>query len=96
MGIPPKAGKVDAESGKRSVDLEARKKTLLSAEISPSFLKFLILHQMFVWIHLCPHNSSTFNSGTTETELVMPSTQDIEVLGILEGLENNDNANFTG
>ena len=51
---------------------------------------------MFVWIHLCPHNSSTFNSGTTETELVMPSTQDIEVLGILEGLKNNNNANFTG
>ena len=54
MGIPPKAGKVDAESGKRSVDLEARKKTLLSAEVSPSFIKFLILHQMFMWIHLCP------------------------------------------
>ena len=34
MGKSPNIRKVDAKSGKRSVDLEARKKTLLSAEVS--------------------------------------------------------------
>ena len=42
------------------------------------------------------HNSSNFVSETTETEPVMLSTQDMEVLEILEELENNANANFTG
>ena len=51
VGISPNVGKVDAENGKRSVDLEAIKKTLLSAEAS-KFSKFLTLHQMFVRINL--------------------------------------------
>ena len=49
-------------SGKRSVGSEAIKKTLLSAEVS-SFLKFLILHQMFVWIHHCPITHPTLFLG---------------------------------
>ena len=43
-----------------------------------------------------PHNSSNFVSENTETELVMLTTQDMEVLKILEELENNANANSTG
>ena len=50
---------------------------------------------MFVWIHLCPITPPTLVSGTTETEPVMLSTQDMEVLTILEELESNANANFT-
>ena len=42
------------------------------------------------------HNSSNFVSENTETELVMLTTQDMEVLEILEELENNANANSTG
>ena len=46
------------------------------------------------------HNSSNFFSGTTETttetEPVMLSTQDREILEILEELENNASANFIG
>ena len=42
------------------------------------------------------HHSSNFVPGTTETEPVLLSTQDMEVLEILEELENNANANFTG
>ena len=34
VGISPNAGNVDAESGKRSVDLEAIKKTFFSVEVS--------------------------------------------------------------
>ena len=34
VGIPPNVGNVDAESGNRSVDLEAIKMTLLNAEVS--------------------------------------------------------------
>ena len=49
VGISHNVGKVDAESGKRSIDLEAIKKTLLTAEGS----KFLILHLIFVLMHLC-------------------------------------------
>ena len=43
-------GKVDVESGKGSVDLEAIKKTLKFQIV----LKFLILHQIFLWIYYCP------------------------------------------
>ena len=42
------------------------------------------------------HNSSNFLSGTTDTDPVMLSTQDMEVLKILEELESNANGNFTG
>ena len=34
VGISPNVSKFDAESGKRSVDLDTIKKTLLSAEVS--------------------------------------------------------------
>ena len=50
VDISPNVEKVDAESGKRSFDLEAIKKNLLSAAGS----KFLILHLIFVSIHICP------------------------------------------
>ena len=62
VALPLNVGIVDAESGKRSLDLEAIKKALLSAEHS-SFLKFLILLQMFVWIHLCPITPLTLFLG---------------------------------
>ena len=42
------------------------------------------------------HNSSNFVSKITETEHVMFSRQDMELLEILEELENNANDNFTG
>ena len=42
------------------------------------------------------HNSSNFISGTTETESVMLSTQNKEVFEILEELEGNAKADFTG
>ena len=45
---------------------------------------------------LVSHNSSNFVSETLETEPVMLSAQDVEVLEFLEELENNANANFTG
>ena len=51
---------------------------------------------MFVWIHLCPITPPNFVSGTTETEPVMLSTQDMEVLAISEELESHANANCTG
>ena len=94
MGIPPNVGKVDAESGIRSVDLEAIKKTLLNAEV----FKFSKVSNTPPYVRVdtsLSHNSSNFVSGTTETEPVMLSTQDMEVLKILEELESNANANFT-
>ena len=42
------------------------------------------------------HNSSNIVSGTTETEPVILFTKYMEVLEILEELEVNANANFTG
>ena len=42
------------------------------------------------------YDSPNFVFGNTETEPVMLSTQDMEVLEILEELESNVNANFTG
>ena len=42
------------------------------------------------------HNSSNFVSVTTETEPGMLSTQDMDMLEILEELENSSNANFIG
>ena len=42
------------------------------------------------------HNSSNFVSGTTEIEPVMISSHVKEILEILEELDNNTNANFTG
>ena len=49
-----------------------------------------------IWVDTSlSHNSSNFVSETTETEPIMLSTQDIEMLEILEELENNANANFT-
>ena len=95
VGISPKVGKVSAESGKRFVDLEAIKKTLLSAEVS-KFSKVSHTPQDVGVDTSLSHNSSNFVSGTTETEPVMLSTQDMEVLEILEELESNVNGNFTG
>ena len=42
------------------------------------------------------HNSSNFVPETAEIKSVLLSTQDMEVLEILEELENNANVNFTG
>ena len=42
------------------------------------------------------YDSPNFVFGTTETEPVMLSIQDMEVLEILEELESNANANFAG
>ena len=48
--------------------------------------------------NVCADTSLSRNSSNfvSETEPVMLSTQDMEVLEILEELENNANANFTG
>ena len=69
VGIPPNVGKIGAESGKRSVDLEAIKKTLLSGEVS----KFSKVSNTPPDTSF-PHNPSNFISGTTETEPVVLST----------------------
>ena len=95
VGTSPNVGKVDAESGKTSVDLEAKKKTLLSAEVSKFSKVSNTPPDVFVDTSLS-HNSSNFVFGTTETEPVMLSTQDMEVLKILEELECNANGDFTG
>ena len=67
VGIPPNVGKVDAESGKRSVNSEAIKKTLLSVEVSRFSKVSNTLPDVCVDTSLS-HNSSNFVSGTTETE----------------------------
>ena len=95
VDISPNVEKVDAESGKRSFDLEAIKKNLLSAEGS-KFSKVSNTPPNICVDTSLSHNSSDFVPETTETESVLLSTQDMEVLEILEELENNANANFTG
>ena len=95
VGIPPNVGKFDAESGKKTVDLKAIKKTLLCTEFS-KFSKIFNTPQVVCVDTSLSHNSSNFVSETTETEPVMLSTQDMEISEILEELENNDIANFTG
>ena len=95
VSISPNVGKVDAESGKRSVDLEGIEKTLLSVEVS-KFSKVSNTPPDICADTSLFHNSSNFVSGTTETEPVMLSTQDIEVLEILDELKGNASANFTG
>ena len=64
---------------------------MLSAEVS-KFSKY----SKDVCVDTSLSYNSNFVSGTTETEPVMLSTQDMKVLEILEELENNSNANFTG
>ena len=95
VDISPNFGKVGAKNGKRSVDLEAIKKTLLSTEASKSSNVSNTPPDVCVDTSLS-HNSSNFVSGTTESEPVMLSTQDMEVLEILEELESKANDNFTG
>ena len=95
VGVPPILGKVDAESGKRSVDLEAIKQTFLSAEVSKFFKVSNTPPDVCVDTSLS-HNSSNFVSGTTEIKPVILSTQNMEVLEFLEELESNSNANCTG
>ena len=95
VDILPNVGKVGAKSGKRSVDLEAIKKTLLSTEAS-KFSKVSNTPPDFCVDKSLSHNSSNFVSGTTESEPVMLSTQDMEVLQVLDELESNVNDNFTG
>ena len=76
--ISPNVGKVGAKSGKKSVDLEAIKKTLLSTEASKYSEVSNTPPDICVDISLF-HNSSNFVSGTTESEPVMLSTQDMKV-----------------
>ena len=79
---------------KKSVDLQAIKKTLLSAEVS-KFSKVSNTPLDICVDTALSRNSSNFDFGTTETEPVTLFTQDMEVLEILEELENNANVNFT-
>ena len=65
VSVPPNVGKVDAKSGKRSVDLEAVKKTLSSAEFC-KFSKVSSTPPDFVWIHLCPINPPTLFLGLNQ------------------------------
>ena len=95
VDISPDVGKVDAKIGKRSVDLEAIKKTLLSTEAS-KFSKVSNTPPDICVDTSLFHNCSNFVSGTTVSEPVMLSTQDMEVLEILEEFESNANDNFTG
>ena len=81
VDISPNVEKVDAESGKRSFDLEAIKKNLLSAEGS-KFSKVSNTPPNICVDTSLYHNSSNFVPETTETESVLLSTQDMEVLEI--------------
>ena len=94
-GTSPNVGKVGAKIGKISADLEAIKKTLLNTEAS-KFSKVSNTPPDVCVDTSLSDNSSNFVSGTTESEPVMLSTQDMEVLEILEELESNTNDNFTG
>ena len=59
-------------------------------------LKFL-MHNIVICVDTnLSHNSSNFVSGTTEIEPVMISSHVKEILEILEELDSNANANFTG
>ena len=69
VDISPNVEKVDAESGKRSFDLEAIKKNLLSAEGS-KFSKVSNTPPNICVDTSLSHNSSNFVSKTTETEAV--------------------------
>ena len=95
MDISPDVEKVDAESGKRTLVLEAIKMNLLSAEGS-KFSKVSNAPPNVCVDASLTHNSSNLVYETTETVSVMLCTQGMEVLEILEELENNANANFTG
>ena len=75
VNISPNVEKVDAESGKRSFDLDAIKKNFLSAEGSKFSKVSNTLPNICVDIYL-PHNSSNFVPDTTETRSVLLSTQD--------------------
>ena len=68
---------------------------MLSAEVSKFFKVSNTPPNICVNTSLS-HNSSDFVGETTESESVLLSTQGMEVLEILEELENNANANFTG
>ena len=94
VDISPNVEKVDAESSKKSSDLEAIKKNLLNAEGSKFSMVSNTPPNICVDTSLC-HNSSNFVPETTETESLLLSTQDMEVLEILGELEKNANANFT-
>ena len=83
MGISPNVEKIDAESGKRSVDLEAIRKTLLSAKVS-KFSKVSNTPPDVCVETPLSHNFSNLVSGTTETQPVMLSTQDMEVLEMFD------------
>ena len=95
MNLSPNVEKVDAKSGKRSFDLKAIQKNLLSAAGS-KFSKVSNTPPNICVNTSLSHNSPNFVSETTETESVLLSTQNMEMLEILEKLENNANANFTG
>ena len=86
VGIRPNVGKVNAEGGKRSIDLEAIKKTLLSAEVS-KFSKVSNTPPDGCVDTSLSYNCSNLVSGTAEAQSVMLSTQNMEVLEILEELE---------
>ena len=91
MGIPPNVGKVGAESGKRSVDLEAINKTLLSGEVS-KFPKVSNTPPDVCVDTSFSHNSSNFVSGTTETAIYTK----LGGVGNFRRIGNNINGNFTG
>ena len=95
VGMSPNIGKVDAESGKRSVDLEAIKKTLLNAEVS-KFSKVSNTPPDVCAYTSLSHNSSNFVSGTTETEPVAIYTRHGCVRNFRRIGRCNASANFTG
>ena len=81
VDISPNVEKVDTESAKRSFELEAIKKKLLSAEGS-KFSKVCNTPPNICVDTSLSHNSSNFVPETTETKSVLLSTQDMEVLEI--------------
>ena len=90
VGMSPNIGKV-----KRSVDLEAIKKTLLSAEVS-KFSKVSNTPPDVCAYTSLSHNSSNFVSGITETEPVVIYTRHGCVRNFRRIGRCNASANFTG
>lgn len=83
------SGKKFVESGKKLVDLEAIKKNLLNAKVSNTSPDICVDKSF-------SHNTSTFAFATAETKPSSTLYSLHDISEILEELEHNAKASFTG
>lgn len=83
------SGKKFIESGKKLVDLEAIKKNLLNAKVSNTSPDICVDKSF-------SHNTSTFAFATAETKPLSTLYSLHDISEILEELEHNAKASFTG